>query len=77
MERHQIVIDASSAIKWYLTDESESETAADMLIDYQKNKVQFIVPRLFHYEVMNSIHIAVRMKRIDDNNGREILEDFF
>lgn len=35
------------------------------------------MPRIFHYEVMNSVHIAVRMKRIPENSGKEILEDLF
>jgi predicted nucleic acid-binding protein len=77
MERHQIVIDASAAIKWYFTDESDAQSAADMLLDYQQNKVCFIVPSLFHYEIMNSVHIAVRIKRIPENSGKEILEDIF
>lgn len=77
MGRHEIVIDASAAIKWFFTDESDVQSAADLLIDYQQNKLHFIVPRLFHYEIMNSVHIAVRMKRIPENSGKEILKDLF
>lgn len=77
MERHQIVIDASTAVKWYFSDESDTQSAVDMLIDYQQQKVSFIVPRLFYYEMMNSVHVAVGMKRIPESSGKEILEDIF
>lgn len=77
MELHKVVIDASVAIQWYLTDESDTVVATDILIDYQENRVNFIVPRLFHYEMVNSIHIAIRRKRIVESDGKEILKDFF
>lgn len=77
MELHKVVIDASVAIQWYLTDESDTVVATDIIIDYQENRVNFIVPRLFHYEMVNSIHIAIRRKRIVESDGKEILKDFF
>ncbi|MBI4689402.1 MAG: type II toxin-antitoxin system VapC family toxin [Nitrospirae bacterium] len=77
MEPRKIAIDASVAIKWYLTDESNSEIAEAMLMDYKEARIRFIVPRLFHYEMMNSIHIAVRTKRIAEGDAKEILADLF
>lgn len=77
MEPYKIAIDASIAIKWYLTDESDTEMAANMLIDYKEHRVNFIVPRLFYYEMINSVHIAVQRKRITENDGMEVLKDIF
>ena len=70
-----IVVDASVAIKWYIKDESEINQAVDILLDYEVGKINFFVPRLFHYETANVIHIAVQRKRITEDEGKNIIND--
>lgn len=70
-----MVIDASAALKWQFKDESESEKALNLLLDYEEFRVSFIVPRLFYYETTNAIYIAVKRERMSEDKGEEILED--
>ncbi len=70
-----IVIDANVALKWQFKDECEIEQAVNLLLDYKDNKVSFIVPRLFYYEIANAIHIAVQRKRITEEDGEATIKD--
>ncbi len=71
----KIVIDASVALKWQFMDEYQIEEAVNLLLDYKENKVSFIVPVFFYYEIANAIHIASRRKRITEEQGNKILKD--
>ena len=71
----KIVVDASAALKWHFRDESDTENAVDMLLDYEKDKVGFVVPRLFYYEIANAVHIAIQRKRISEDDGTAIIKD--
>ncbi len=71
----KIVIDASIALKWQFNDELETEQAVKLFLDYEDNKIEFVVPRLFYYEIANAIHIAVLRKRITEDDGKTIISD--
>jgi len=72
---YSIVTDASIALKWYVRDEVDAEHAFAILLDYEQGRFRFIVPRLFYYEIVNAVHIAVRRKRITEEEGRDIIKD--
>ena len=72
---YSIVTDASIALKWYVRDEVDAEPAFAILLDYEQGRFRFIVPRLFYYEIVNAVHIAVRRKRITEEEGRDIIKD--
>lgn len=69
------VVDASVALKWYIKDETDINEAIDILLDYESGKINFIVPRLFYYEIANVIHIAVQRKRLSEDEGKNIIND--
>lgn len=70
-----IVVDASVAVKWYIKDESESDRAIDILLDYKEGKVSFVEPLLLYYEIANAVHIAVQRKRVTEDDGKDIIRD--
>lgn len=72
---YKIVIDASAALKWQFEDETEAEQAVNVLLDYKDDKVSFVVPELFYYELANAIHIAVQRERITEDDGKDIIND--
>jgi hypothetical protein len=47
----KLAIDASTAAKWQLAEEPEAERARHMLRDYAAEKVAFVTPTIWHYEV--------------------------
>ncbi|MBI4480763.1 MAG: type II toxin-antitoxin system VapC family toxin [Acidobacteria bacterium] len=60
-----LVIDASVAAKWFLpsSDEPLADEAAELLRQYARNEVGFIVPDLFWSEFANVLWKAVRQGR--------------
>src|SRR5438128_9261327 len=55
----KLAIDASTAAKWQLSEEPEAERARHMLRDYAAEKVAFVTPTIWHYEVANIVNKAV------------------
>jgi predicted nucleic acid-binding protein len=72
---HDIVVDASVALKWQFKDEDETEQAVAMLQDYEAGRIGFIVPWLFYFEIANAVHIAVLRKRIAEEDGKHVIQD--
>lgn len=72
---HDIVVDASVALKWQFRDEDETEQAVAMLQDYEAGKIGFVVPWLFYFEIANAVHIAVLRKRIAEEDGNQVIRD--
>lgn len=72
---HDIVVDASVALKWQFKDEDETEQAVSMLHDYEAGRIGFIVPWLFYFELANAVHIAVLRKRITEEDGKQVIGD--
>jgi predicted nucleic acid-binding protein len=66
---HKLAIDASTAAKWQLSEEPEAERARHMLRDYAAEKVAFIAPIIWHYEVANIINKAVGTRRLTEEEG--------
>ena len=74
------VLDASIAAKWYLPEKDETlvEPARQLLGDYLRNEVQFIVPDVFWAEFGNIMWKAARLQRITTDgsfSGLALLKD--
>ncbi len=65
----KLTIDASTAAKWQLADESEAEQARHMLYDYAAGRVAFVAPMIWHYEVANIMNKAVGTQRLTEEEG--------
>jgi predicted nucleic acid-binding protein len=66
---HKFAIDASTAAKRQLSDEPEAEQARLMLRDYVAERVAFIAPSIWHYEVANIVNKAVGTQRLTEEEG--------
>lgn len=66
---YKLAIDASTAAQWQLSEEPEAERARHMLHDYAAEKVAFVAPIIWHYEVANIINKAVGMRRLTEEEG--------
>ena len=66
---HKLAIDASTAAKWQLSEEPEAERARHMLHDYAAEKVAFVTPTIWHYEVANIVNKAVGTQRLTEEEG--------
>jgi predicted nucleic acid-binding protein len=58
-----VVVDANTAAKWSLKDETLVEEAVALLSRYDRREIQFIVPDLFWAEFGNILWKAVRRGR--------------
>jgi predicted nucleic acid-binding protein len=72
----KLVIDASIAGKWQLSDESESANALLILADYADGKVDFIAPKIWQYEIANLLNKAVGTQRLTESEGQSAFEAF-
>jgi predicted nucleic acid-binding protein len=70
----RIVIDASTAAKWQLSDETDTVQALDMLQDYIAGTIEFVAPRIWSYEIANVMNKAVSIGRLTETEGREAFE---
>jgi predicted nucleic acid-binding protein len=66
---YKLAIDASTAAQWQLSEEPEAERARHMLRDYAAEKVAFVAPTIWHYEVANIINKAVGTGRLTEEEG--------
>jgi predicted nucleic acid-binding protein len=66
---YKLAIDASTAAQWQLSEEPEAERARYMLRDYAADKVAFVAPTIWHYEVANVINKAVGTRRLTEEEG--------
>lgn len=66
---YKLAIDASTAAQWQLSGEPEAEQARHMLRDYAAEKVAFVAPTIWHYEVANIINKAVGTRRLTEEEG--------
>ncbi|MBI2864013.1 MAG: type II toxin-antitoxin system VapC family toxin [Chloroflexi bacterium] len=80
MEVPRFVIDASVAIKWYLSDEQHIETARQVRLDFEQGLVRLFAPAQLHHEVASAVLKATRNtgrpKRLSPAEGQQIVEDF-
>jgi predicted nucleic acid-binding protein len=56
------VLDASIALRWFLTDETDREYSSTVLSSLDQNVA--IVPPVFFYEVGNGLLMALRRRRV-------------
>ncbi len=70
------ILDASVAAKWILKDESYANQALALLEDYRLGHVNLLAPDHIYYEVASAVRNAVRMRRLNENAGRDAIEDF-
>lgn len=73
----RIVIDASVALKWYLSDEVLGERAVGLLEKYVSGDLDLLAPTLLEYEVVNGLVIARRKGRIKEEKILSAIEGFF
>jgi predicted nucleic acid-binding protein len=66
-----VVVDASVAAKWYLPEKDETlvTPARQLLGDYLRNDVQFMVPDIFWPEFGNIMWEAAQVKRITSDRA--------
>src|SRR5215211_348109 len=57
----RLVVDASVATKWYLTDEPDADLALALLVRFGRGDVQLVAPRQIRAEVPSAITVATRM----------------
>lgn len=71
------VIDASVLAKIYLKDEDFSSLAADIVSRHVDGSLELIAPQVILYEMPRAIQAAVRQHRLDPQDGRQAIADFF
>jgi len=70
--RDVVVVDTSIAIKWVL-QESDSEIAETMLIEWSSNGVVILAPALLTYEVANALYKKARKGDFTFETAKEAL----
>ena len=71
------VIDASVLAKVYLRDEEFSALAAGIVSRYVEGDLELIAPLIIAFEIPNAIQAAVRRRRLNPDDGRQAIADFF
>ncbi len=69
-----LVVDASVATKWYLTDEPDAEIAAGVLNRFGRGEVALIAPQQIRAEVPSAITVATRMIPRGQTDPRRTVE---
>lgn len=70
------VLDASVAVKWFLTDEGDRGPAEALLRDFRDDRVRLIAPEQIRYEVPSAIRNALRTNRITVDQARSAISRF-
>lgn len=73
-----LVVDASVATKWHLTDEADSDIALNLLARFTGGELEFIAPAHIRAEVPSSITVATirRPPRLTPEEGRAAIDEF-
>ncbi len=71
-----LVVDASVAVKWHLTEESHTERAKLLLAAFREGRTKFAAPALIRYELANALERAVRYDRIDREDATLAFNSF-
>lgn len=69
----KVIIDASVALKWYVT-ENWTKEALQMMDDYQKGKIDIASVTLMPFEVLNALRYAQGTSIMDLQNVARSLE---
>jgi predicted nucleic acid-binding protein len=73
-----IVVDASVAVKWHLSDEEFAEDATQLLTRFARGEALLIAPDHIRYEVPSAITVATlgSQPRLTPEQGQEAIEEF-
>ncbi len=71
-----IVIDASVALKWYLSDEDNGDRALDVLEAHASDRLSLHAPALLEFEVANGLAIAKKRARVGNDDTLKAMEGF-
>jgi predicted nucleic acid-binding protein len=73
-----LVLDASVAVKWNLTDEEDSDLASLILRQFIRGDLYLVAPEQIRFEVPSAITAATlgSAPRIPPERGREVITDF-
>jgi predicted nucleic acid-binding protein len=72
----RFVIDASVALKWYLSDEEHGDRALDLLEGHATDRFFLLAPALLEFEVANGLAIAKRRGRVGDDDALKAMDGF-
>lgn len=72
----RIVVDASVALKWFLSDEQFGQAALSLLDKYVSFELEIIAPSLLSYEVLNGLSIAQQRGRVETEKTVMAFEGF-
>lgn len=72
----RVVLDASVVLKWYLSDEKDSQKAMGLLHQYISGELDILAPSLLEYEVVNGLFIAQKRGRIKEEKILTAIEGF-
>jgi predicted nucleic acid-binding protein len=70
------VVDASTALKWYLQDEHNVAEALRVFDDFGRGSVRLIAPDHVRYEIGNALWNAVRRERVTTESARQSFQGF-
>jgi predicted nucleic acid-binding protein len=73
-----MVVDASVAVKWHLSDEEDAEAAVELLTRFGEGDIELVAPDQIRYEVPNAIAVATigQAPRLSQEQGREAIGEF-
>lgn len=72
----EVVIDASVAAKWQLSDESYVREAEALRTEVAAGRLALVVPAYWQFELASVLSKAVSLGRVDDAGAVEALEAF-
>lgn len=73
--RERCVLNASVALKWHLPQEPHAKQALELLTDWSKGFVDFLVPDIFFAEITHALTRAVRHGRLSQQEAETALQD--
>ena len=71
----ELVIDASVVVKWFI-EENDSEKAVLLRDKFIEGKVEFYVPSLLYFEVLNALKYSQLFDSSELNDAGESLENY-
>lgn len=71
----KIVVDASVCLKWVFNEE-DSDSARQLLKEYENGTLLLMAPSLWEYEITNALTTAVRRKKISSKKSELFLQLF-
>ena len=73
---NKIILDNAIIVKWYLKDEEYSAEAEKIFNDFRNGKMVLAEPFLLYYEFNNVINIALKRKRLSQDDALKSLSSF-